>query len=298
MASYESYPEKPQTPPEDPSKRRLRTTLGIAVAVLLVIAVLVGVMVWRNGSLGNARPSDTESLNQSTAGISSVSFAPVELEGLPECSALYGKTLAQIKGIKGIKGSKLAFEQDAPVAAGPLPQGLGRAAAKATHQASAQLKGAQGVRLTVYFKKSKAPGAKKAQLRAVGALYDFDLDELGVAEAEYSVYMADSTVASSLLRAVGLPSSTCSKELVASKVSQAGSVEDSGMRSCTIEGDTGAKLAKKTVKKKTYSKKKHAYVTKKVTTKVQTDFMGWQLVQAYRYGAQGETTRSAQVALS
>ena len=70
------------------------------------------------------------------------------------------------------------------------------------------------------------------------------------------------------------------------------------MRSCTIEGDTGAKLAKKTVKKKVYSKKKHAYVTKKVTTKVQTDFMGWQLVQAYRYGAQGETTRSAQVALS
>ena len=115
MASYESYPEKPQTPPEDPSKRRLRTTLGIAVAVLLVIAVLVGVMVWRNGSLGNARPSDTESLNQSTAGISSVSFAPVTLEGLPECSALYGKTLPQIQGIKG---SKLAFEQDAPVAAG------------------------------------------------------------------------------------------------------------------------------------------------------------------------------------
>ena len=295
MASYESYPEKPQTPPEDPSKRRLRTTLGIAVAVLLVIAVLVGVMVWRNGSLGNARPSDTESLNQSTAGISSVRFAPVTLEGLPECSALYGKTLPQIQGIKG---SKLAFEQDAPVAAGPLPQGLGRAAAKATHQASAQLKGAQGVRLTVYFKKSKAPGAKKAQLRAVGALYDFDLDELGVAEAEYSVYMADSTVASSLLRAVGLPSSTCSKELVASKVSQAGSVEDSGMRSCTIEGDTGAKLTKKTVKKKVYSKKKHAYVTKKVTTKVQADFMGWQLVQAYRYGAQGETTRSAQLALS
>lgn len=105
-------------------------------------------------------------------------------------------------------------------------------------------------------------------------------------------------MASSLLRAVGLPSSTCSKELVASKVSQAGSVEDSGMRSCTIEGDTGAKLTKKTVKKKVYSKKKHAYVTKKVTTKVQTDFMGWQLVQAYRYGAQGETTRSAQVALS
>ena len=47
MASYESYPEKPQTPPEDPSKRRLRTTLGIAVAVLLVIAVLV-VLAWRH----------------------------------------------------------------------------------------------------------------------------------------------------------------------------------------------------------------------------------------------------------
>lgn len=286
MASYESYPEKPQTPPKDPGKSRLRTVLAILIVVLLVVAALVGVMVWRNGTVSNARQPDTEALGQSTAGVSSVSFQPVELEGMPACSKLYGKTLAQVRALKG---SQLAFDSKKLAPAGELPAGLGSTAAAPKYKATASLRGCKGAYLTLYFGKAK---------KVVGAFYSFDLDELGVAEAEFSVYLADGTVASSLLCDVGLDKDRCSKTAVEAKTSAAPVQEDSGMRSCTIGDDTGAKLKKTSTTKKVYSKKKAAYVKKKVTKKVQVDFMSWQLTQTYRYSPEGQTTRTAELALS
>lgn len=286
MASYESYPEKPQTPAQDKGKNRLRTILAIAIVVLLAVAALVGVMVWRNGTLGNARQPDTEALGQSTAGVSSVTFAPVQLEGLPPCSALYGKTLAQLRGIKG---SKLAFDSKKLSAAGELPAGMGSASSAPKYKATAAVEGCKGVHLTFYFSKAK---------KVVGAFYSFDLDELGVAEAEFSVYLADGTVPSSLLTGAGLDENRCSKTALEAKAAAAPVQEDSGMRSCTVGDDTGAKLKKTTKTKKVYSKAKGTYVKKKVTKKVQTDFMSWELTQSYRYGAGGQTTRTAELTLS
>lgn len=286
MASYESYPEKPQTPPEDKGRRRLRTVLAILIVVLMAVAALVGVMVWRNGTVSNARQPDTEALGQSTAGVSSVAFSPVQLEGLPPCSSLYGKTLSQLGALKG---SKLSFSSKKLEAAGSLPAGLEGTASAPKYKASAALEGCEGVQLTLYFGKAK---------KVVGAHYSFDLDALGVAEAEFSVYLADGTVASSLLTGAGLDENRCSKTAVEAKTAAAPVQEDSGMRSCVISGDTGAKLKKTTSTKKVYSKKKAAYVKKKVTKKVQVDFMGWQLTQSYRYGSGGQTTRTAELALS
>ncbi|MGN0072589.1 MAG: hypothetical protein ACI36W_02155, partial [Coriobacteriales bacterium] len=285
MASYESYPEKPQTPPEDKGKRRLRTTLAILIVLLLVVAALVGVMIWRNGTMGNARQPDTEALSQSTAGVSTASFSAVQLEGMPPCSKLYGKTLAQLQNIKG---SQLVFDSKKLAPVGELPAGLSGTSAKPRYQATAALKGTQGVHLTLYFGKKKT---------VVGAYYYFDLDELGVAEAEFSVYLADGTVASSLLTGVGLSENRCSKTAVQAKTAAAPVQEDSGQRSCTISDATGAKLKKTTATKKVYSKKKGAYVKKKVTKKVQVDFMSWELCQSYRYSAEGQTTRSAELTL-
>ena len=287
MASFESYPEPEEKPQADPKKRRLRVVLGIAIVALAAVAVVVGMTIWRNSALSTGHQTDTEALTQSTAGVNDTTFNAVKLQGIPPCSKMYGKTL---KELKVLPDSKLSFGPKLKKAKDDSGLAVNASVAKSIkYYAKADIGTYNGASLEVFFDKKK---------HAVAAQYKFDLDDLGVAEADFSVFAADRKVASSLLQGVGL-----NKKVVSAKAldSLEGSPAISGSgneKACSFKGDTGAKYEKVAKKKKVYSKKKHKKVTKKITKDMQVDFMFWQLDEVYTYSSgDGATTRTARITL-
>ena len=294
MASYESYPEPPA--PKETKHRGLKVGLAIAIVVLLVIAGTIGVMVWRNSAQTTAYQTDTEALNQGSAGVDDTKFHKVKLKGLPAYSDIYGKKLG---GIKNIQGSMLAFDGTGLTATKKAPACTSVSVAKKVrYQATASLKGASGVTVDVYFDKNK---------KAVALEYAFDLDALGVPEAEFAIFADSRVVPESLLAAVGVKQSIIDAEDLTRSEAPGSLTEEDGMRSCTFSGTTGEKLktvtkikkVKKTIKKGPKKGKKKV-VKKKIKKKVQVNFMDWQLVQAYIHESSDEDsalTRTSTITL-
>lgn len=287
MASFEQYPEPPKEEENTADERGgLKVILGIAIVVLLVVAVAVGVIVWRNSTLSTARQTDTEALTKGSAGVSDVSFSAVDIKGLPSYNSLYGKTVKQLKSGKG----KLKYSSKLKKASGFTGiDGLSSEQQKAIkYTSSAALSGNDAVAATLCFDKKK---------KLVAMNYSFDLDKLGVTEADFAVYAGDRTVPESIMKALGFDKGAIKNMELSTQDNAESMKETSGMRSCTFSGKTGAKL--KTVKKtkKVYNKKKHKKVKKTYKVKVQNNFMNWELSQSYRYGTCEATTRTATVSL-
>lgn len=290
MASFEQYPDL--TPPEEEQKPKhggLKVILASAVVILLVVAVGAGVIIWRNSALSTAHQTDTEALTKSTAGVNDTSFSAVQIDGLPAYGNIYGKTLKQLKKIEG---SKLKFNSKLTAARAEdfSAQGITAKQRKSIkYEATASLDGTSGVSAAVGFNKRK---------KAVAVTYSFDLDALGVAEADFAVYAGDRTVPASVMQAVGFAEDAVASMPLSTQDDSQSLSESDGLRSCTYSGSTGAKL--KTVKKtkKVYNKKKHKKVKKIVKHKVQANFMTWEMTQSYRYGsASSATTRTMTVSL-
>ena len=282
MASYESYPQPEVERDKDSGKKKLRVVLGVAVAVLAVVAVTVGVTVWRNSTLPSARQADTEALTQSSAGLNDTKFSKVALDGVPSYKKLYGKTLKQLKQANS---STLSFSamKKGKTSLGELPQSVAK---KVSYTAMATVKREKAATITFFFAKNK---------KSIAATYAFDLDELGVAEADFSVLAADKTVPSSLLLGVGISKDHASQKSLPAPKTASGATEST----CTFEGVTGERLKKITKKKKAYNKKKHRKVTKKVTKKVQTNYMSWKLVEKYAHSSgDSATIRTATIAFN
>lgn len=286
MASFESYPDpEPQKEPK-PKRSGLRVILAVAIVVLLVAGIAIGMLVWRNSSLSSSRQSDTEALTQGSAGVNDTKFSAVKIKGIPAYSAIYGKTTKQIRGAKGSKivfsSSKLskATSNDEALIAG-ASSGLKKSVC---YVARASVKDASGVDATFYLNKSK---------KTVAVVYKFDLDALGVAEADFAIYASNTVVPASLLTGVGISDSVASSAMAAGPTI----AEEDGLRTSSYSGKTGEKLKNTTKTKKVYSKKKHKKVKKKVKVSKQVDFMDWSLVQSYSYGANGALTRTVAVTL-
>ena len=285
MASYESYPQPEEPPKDDAGKGRLKAVLGVVLVIVVVAAVVIGVSVWRNSTLSTAYQADTEALNQDSAGVNDTTFAAVELKGIPSYKHLYAKTLKQLKAVKG---SKLSFDaklKKTKAVPSALPK---RIAKKIKYSASASSKVQEGVSATVFFNKDK---------KSIAVCYSFDLDDLGVAEADFAVLAADSTVPVSLLGGIGV-SKGIAQDAIESQSTQSSIDEQANKRSCVYKGQTGAKLKKVTKTKKVYNKKKHKKVKKKIVKKVQTSYMNWQLDESYEYSSGDKaTTRTVTVLL-
>lgn len=282
MASYESYPQPEDETGNDSGKKKLKVVLGAAVIVLAVVAVGVGVTVWRNSTLPSARQADTEALTQSSAGLNDTKFSKVDLEGVPTCKKMYGNTYKQLKQANSSTLSFASMKKGKEGSAG-LSQSVQK---KISYVASASVKSQADATVTVFFDKDK---------KSVAMVYSFDLDELGVAEADFSVLAADKVVPSSLLLGVGLSKAVASKKALPTPSVSSSASENS----CTFEGATGEQLKKVTQKKKVYNKKKHKKVTKKVVKKVQTAYMSWNLSERYVRSTDGATTiRTATISLS
>lgn len=283
MASFEQYPEPPKEEETSSEHGSLKLVLGVAVVILLVVAVAVGVIVWRNSTLSTARQTDTEALTKGSAGVSDVSFSAVDIDGLPAYDSLYGKTLKQLQKSSG----KLECGKKLGKAKGVEIAGLSAKQKKAIkYTTSASLKGNDAVSATLCFDKKK---------RLMAMTCSFDLDKLGVAEADFAVYAGDRTVPESIMKAFGFSKSDI-KDMELSTQDNADALEEtSGKRSCTFTGATDKEL--KTVKKtkKVYNKKKHKKVKKTYKVKVQNNFMNWEFTQSYRYGTCVATTRTATV---
>ncbi len=285
MASFEQYPEPPKEEESTGDERGgLKVVLGIAVVILIIVAVAVGVIVWRNSTLSTARQTDTEALTKGSAGVSDVSFSAVDIEGLPSYSSLYGKTVKQLKNGKG----KLSYSSKLKKTSGFSGiDGLSSKQQKSIkYTSNATLSGNDAVTATLCFDKKK---------KLVAMSYSFDLDKLGVAEADFAVYAGDRTVPESIMKALGFSKGTIKGMELSTQDNSQAMKETSGLRSCTFSGKTGEKL--KTVKKtkKVYNKKKHKKVKKVTKTQVQVKFMNWELTQSYRYGTSEATTRTATV---
>lgn len=273
MASYESYPKPEEEAGKDPGKKKLKIVLSVAVVVLAAVAVGVGVTVWRNSTLPSARQTDTEALTQSSAGLNDTKFSKVVLDGVPSYSKMYGKTYKQLKQANR---STLSFSSMKKGKSGSedLPQSVGK---KISYSATATIKSQKDATITVFFNKGK---------KSVATIYSYDLDALGVAEADFSVLAADKVVPSSLLRGVGLGKEVASQEALPTPSTSNGAAEST----CVFEGATGKELKKVTQKKKVYSKKKHKTVTKKVVKKIQTNYLSWKLVEKYAHPADNSST--------
>lgn len=273
MASYESYPEPEDETAKDAGNKRLKVILGAAMAVLAVVAVGVGVTVWRNSTLPSARQADTEALTQSSAGLNDTKFSKVALDGVPSYKKMYGKTLKQLKQANASTLSFSSLKKGKSGSESLVPS----AAKKASYTASATVSGQKNAKVVVFFNKSK---------KSVAVTYSFDLDELGVAEADFSVLAADKTVPSSILLGMGLGKDVASEENLPAPTTRSGAAENT----CSFEGATGEKLEKVTQKKKVYNKKKHKKVTKRIVKRVQTAYMSWELVESYARSAGGDAT--------
>lgn len=285
MASFESYPEpEPQKEPK-PKRFGLRVVLAVAIVVLLVAGIAIGMLVWRNSSLSSSRQSDTEALTQGSAGVNDTKFSAVKIKGIPAYSAIYGKTTKQIGAAKG---SKIVFSTSPTKMGADDKAMLGGASSNLKksirYVAHATVKDESGVSATFFLNKSK---------KTIAVVYKFDLDALGVAEADFAIYANNTVVPKSLLTSVGISDS------VASSATAAGPAiaEEDGLRTSSYSGKTGEKLKTTTKTKKVYSKKKHKKVKKKVKVSKQVDFMDWSLKQSYSYGANSAVTRAAIVTL-
>lgn len=286
MASFESYPEpEPQKEPK-PKRSGLRIVLAVAVVVLLIAGIAIGMLVWRNSSLSSSRQSDTEALTQGSAGVNDTKFSAVKIDGIPAYGSLYGKTLKQVGTAKGSKfelgSAKLAKAGEKDI---ELIEGASSKLRKAIrYTAHATVKGTDGVNATFFFNKSK---------KTIALVYSYDLDALGVAEADFAIYANNTVVPTSLLKDAGISSS------IATSVVKGGPTikESDGLRTSSYSGKTGEKLKTVTKTKKVYSKKKHKKVKKKVKVSTQVNYMEWDLVQSYSYSAGGAVTRIATLSL-
>ena len=287
MASFESYPDPKEKAQTERNKKRLKTILAVAVVALVAVAVIVGVAVWRNSALSTAHQTDTEALTQSSAGVNDTTFSAVTLPGLPPCTKMYGKTLKQLKAIPA---SQLSFDSKLKKSKDVGGAALSEVVAKKVkYTATAQLKSTDGAKLRVFFDKNK---------KSIAAYYEFDLDALGVADAEFSVLAADRKVASSLLLGVGLSKSVASKKVLSLDENAPSIGSNGNEKTCTFTGNTGESYKKVVKKKKVYDKKKHKKVVKKVKKKVQVEYMSWQLDETYSYASGGgATTRTAKITL-
>ena len=209
-------------------RRHLRNLLLFAIIVLAIIAATIGVFIWHNSIAPSETVPDTEALATNSAGANATSFEELDASYVPEYASFFGKTLDEISFADSSSmffssgESEEASDADIPsmksIVDGSL---LDEHGAKV---ASVQLGfDADGKVVYVY------------------ALYD--LDAVGVADADFREFANESTVPKSLLKEAGLADVQvkAAKVTLSDEPSALVSDDDKGKQECVFAGDTGLK---------------------------------------------------------
>jgi cytoskeletal protein RodZ len=208
-------------------RRHLRNILIVVIIILLLIAAVIGVFVWRNSMSPDIKSADTDALVTSKAGVDSTEFSTIDANTVPKLTGLFGKTVSQAKKELGANLK------------------LTGSAEKATDGRVSSLKRLQNA---LYFDNegqtlaSMAFGLNKKG-KIVYVYCSFDLDVLGVADADFSTLAHSRTVAESLLTGVGVSSETVQSAKLSLDEGEA--VQDSGKgeEKVAFSGATGQTAA-------------------------------------------------------
>lgn len=217
----------------DPARRRRRLKRVLIAVLVLLIAALgaVAALVWHgnsagDGSAGGAAQTGAGSLaagSAEDAGAGSAALQEVDANLVPRLSRVFGMKLARAKEELGARAS---FEGK-PQNASDTRVSAMRSLAEGSYLAE---NGAKAADIGLGLDKSG---------RVVYAYVLYNLDEIGVANAEFSELVTDGTVELSVLRGLGAGDAT---ELGSPELE----VDDEDKDEASYEGSTGSKTAPQT----------------------------------------------------
>lgn len=245
----EEYDEEAEQERSARTRRRLRNILIFFIVVLIVLGGAIGVFVWRNNMTPDVKQSDPDAMQKPTAGTNATVFQPVSAEGIPSFASFFGMTAEEAVGASGG-----AFSLDEAAVPTPEAQAIANAATQANNQGGS----AQAAQTTVADNVVMATrggwlvrgnGEVAANItfglnkdgRIISASVAFDMDAYGVADAKFDELVADKTVASSFLSAVGVDASVASGAAlsVKEKADAVTSRDTAGLEQAEFSGETG-----------------------------------------------------------
>ena len=207
----EEYDEEIEYEKSERTRRRLRNTLIFFIVVLVILGAAIGVFVWRNSMSPDVKQSDPDALQTPAAGTNTTKFQPIDAAGIPQLVSYFGMTPEEATGASG---NAIALDENSTPTAEGLAAAEAAAAAAANPSASVQAP-QPAADVVMYTRNGYLVGnggevvasmifglGQDGRIIAIDA--SFDLDAYGVADAKFDELIADRTVASSLLVAVGI----------------------------------------------------------------------------------------------
>ena len=245
----EEYDEEAEQERSARTRRRLRNVLIFFIIVLIALGAAIGVFVWRNSMTPDVKQSDPDALQQPTAGTNSTVFQPINAEGIPTFASFFGMTPEE-----AAQASGGAFSLDEAAVPTAEAQAIANAAAQTTNQrGSAQATPTEVADNVVMATRGgwlvRGDGEVAASItfglnkdgKIISTSIAFDMDAYGVADAKFDELVADKTVASSLLSAVGVDPAVASSAALSVKEKQDAvtSRDTSGLEQAEFSGETG-----------------------------------------------------------
>ena len=245
----EEYDEEAEQERSDRTRRRLRNVLIFFIIVLIALGAAIGVFVWRNSMTPDVKQSDPDALQQPTAGTNTTVFQPISAEGIPAFVSFFGMTPEE-----AAQASGGAFSLDEAAVPTPEAQAIANAAAQSTSQrGSAQAAPTEVADNVVMATRGawlvRGDGEVAAAItfglnkdgKIISTSIAFDMDAYGVADAKFDELVADKTVSSSLLSAVGIDPAVASSAALSVKEKQDAvtSRDTSGLEQAEFSGETG-----------------------------------------------------------
>ena len=215
-------------------RHRLRNALIAAVVVLVAVAAVIGVLVWRGTANPDVAPSDTAALDTATAGSEGTVFQAIDGDMIPAFAKLFGKS---IDDVQASTQGKLVLRDGNTEASDSELKDL-------AYMRDASLINKSGVRYA-----DVSLGLNKSK-KLIYVYVRYDIDALGVADADFQTLVSDGTVAKSLLEGMGLKDVALEEVQVPEaqrlNLAKTLSESDDDVHEYQFTGTTGSKNAPKT----------------------------------------------------
>lgn len=174
------------------SRKRLSRMLVFAIIILLLLAGVTGLFIWRNSTPPDVKKPDSDALQTSSAGAYSTQFQPIDSEDVPGLVSFFGKTPEQVA--EESAGAITLDGAAAPSSDSSLPN----VASTRTGRFAAE-NGQTLVNLTF---------GMNAEGVISYVFASFDLDAFGVADSKFDELASSNVVAASVLTGAGLDAAT------------------------------------------------------------------------------------------
>lgn len=188
FVEYDQVDEEEEERKAQKSRRRLRRVLVFFIIVLVVLAAAIGVFIWQNSASSDVKKPDSEALQTSNAGITTIEFQPIPADQVPDLVTYFGMTPQEAADASN---NQIALDAEAVPASDPdLPQ--------VVSTRNGWIVGSGGETLASFTFGLNGEG------RINYIVATFDLDAFGVADARFDELASDKTVAASILQGIGL----------------------------------------------------------------------------------------------